>query len=85
MDEELTAPDGRSYPSEFLAAELPEVGRRTPDVRWVSFYFTFPEPLREGAEVIVPVRAKVSADELPEDVPGVVANHVVRVRHVRRT
>ena len=56
-----------------------------PDVRYFIFYFVFPEPLREGDEVVVPLRAKVSADELPDDVPGVVADHVVRVRHVRRT
>jgi hypothetical protein len=41
---------------------------------------TFPEPLEEGAEVGVPLRAKASADELPEDVEEVASDYLVRIR-----
>jgi hypothetical protein len=78
--EALTYPDGRVVESDCLYATLPEVGLRTPEVRFLSFSVNFPEPVEAGAEVVVPIRAKASADELPEDVEEVVLDHLACIR-----
>lgn len=78
--ETLTSPDGAVREADFLSQRLETVRRASPEVRFVSFSVDFPQPLQEGDEVVVPLRAKASADEQPEDASEVSVDHLVRVR-----
>lgn len=83
-DEQLAGADGHYVETDWFSETLPRVGLRVENLRHIQFAFTLSHPLAE-AEVTVPLRAKVSADEQREDVPEVVVDHLVRIRHRPRS
>lgn len=78
-DEKVQGGDGEGRQAEYLSRAIDQVGLRTPVVVHVRFTVNVPD---EG-ERVVSLRAKASADELPEGVDEVVADHLVCVRRVR--
>jgi hypothetical protein len=69
--ETLTDADGREHPARYLYRELPGVRLRPGNVCHFSF------TMKAGWDS-VPLLVKVQADELPEDVPEVIAHLMVR-------
>jgi hypothetical protein len=77
IPETLTGPDGREVEAAYIAAELPRVGLKAHLVRFVKFYVTLPQ---DRSDVVVPIYARASADELPDDVDEVTHRLDVRIR-----
>jgi hypothetical protein len=79
IDEKLTAPDGTEYDAKFLSCTLPRVGTKPHHVVYFQFYA---ETRRPGDSAEMPVRVKVQADEIPDDIDEYVVDHVVRVERM---
>jgi hypothetical protein len=77
-DEKLTAPDGAEYDAKYLSRTLPRVGTKPHHLLHFQFYVHLPEP----GEVVVPVRVKVQADEIPDEIEDYVADLDVRIVRV---
>ncbi|MEK6276938.1 MAG: hypothetical protein AABM29_02860 [Actinomycetota bacterium] len=67
----------RDYPAKYLSRTIPEVGIKPHYALYFTFHVNVPDPGQ--GEARVPVRAKVQADEIPEDVDEYVEELVVRV------
>jgi hypothetical protein len=78
--EVLTDVEGRRFEAEYLARELPRVGRKMDYVGWITFAVAVPP---EG-ETSVPLRVTAQADELPDDIQEVSERVMVRVVRERR-
>jgi hypothetical protein len=79
-DEMLTAPDGTEYHAKYLTRLLPRIGTKPHHLLHFQFYVEIKEP----GEVVIPVRVKVQADEIPDDVEDYVEELDVRVERVSR-
>lgn len=75
-EEKLTGPDGTEYDAKFLSRTVPRVGTKPHHVVYFQFYVDTRQP---GDSAEVPVRVKVQADEIPDDIEEYVVDHVVRV------
>lgn len=78
-NEKLTGPDGTEYDAKFLSRTLPRVGTKPHHVVYFQFWA---ETKRPGDSVAVPIRVKVQADEIPDDIEEYVVDHIVRVERV---
>jgi hypothetical protein len=75
-DETLTAPDGTEYPAKYLVRQLPRVGTKPHHLLHFQFYVDLKTA---GEGVVIPVRVKVQADEIPDDVEDYVEDLAVRI------
>lgn len=77
-DEKLTGPDGIEYEAKYLSRMLPRVGTKPHHLLHFQFYVHLAEP----GKAVIPVRVKVQADEIPDDIEDYVEElevHVVRI------
>lgn len=75
-DEMLIAPDGTEYPAKYLSRMLPRVGTKPHHL--LHFQFSI-ELAKAGDSVVIPVRVKVQADEIPDDVEDYIEDLAVRI------
>lgn len=74
--EALHKPDGRELTeTQYLADTWDRIGLRPHYVKFVKFMVNVPD----AGEAAVPLRVRVEADELPDDQPEYVIDHMVRV------
>jgi len=76
-DEKLIGPDGMAYEAKYLSRTLPRVGTKPHHLLHFQFYVATKEP---GEVVVVPVRIKVQADEIPDEIEDYVQDLAVRVQ-----
>lgn len=78
--EELVAEDGTRHPAHFLIRQIHRVGLRDSHVSFAKLSFRMPP--QPGSEIVVPVKFKVWADELPDDLEDRVRQIEFRLRRV---
>lgn len=76
--EKLVGPDGTEHQSMYLVRTLSRVGTKPNHVVFFEFYVE----MQKSGEVVVPVRAKVQADEIPDDIEDYRAELPVRVERL---
>jgi hypothetical protein len=80
-DEKLVGPDGMEYEAKYLVRTLPRVGTKPHHLVHFQFYA---ETRRPGDSVVIPVRVKVQADEIPDEIEDYVEDLSVRVERFPR-
>ena len=80
-NEKLVASDGTEYPAKYLSRMLPRVGTKPHHLLHFQFSIELP---RHGDSVVIPVRVKVQADEIPDDIEDYVEHLDVRVQRISR-
>jgi hypothetical protein len=74
-DEVLHSSDGQEFEGQYLARKVDGIGRRPHHVVFFQFYVNVPD----DGMVLVPIRVRVQAEELPEDIEEYVVDYEVRV------
>ena len=77
----LGTSDGSALPAHWLTMLLPRMGRKGGSVCFATFTIDVPEP--NAGPRLVPMRVRVSAEELPDEVEDRVAEIELRVENSR--
>lgn len=77
-DEKLTSPDGTEYEAMYLSRMLPRVGTKPHHL----LHFRFRIEMQEPGPLVLPIRVKVQADEMPDDIEDYVKDLMVRVERL---